>query len=146
MALLLYSGQRSGDVRQMGPQHIEPGGIRVRQQKTRTELLIPIHPELRQLLTSETFHLCFITNNNGSPYTAGGFGDWFKQACRVAGLAHCSAHGLRHAAARRLADAGCSPHEIASITGHRSLAEVARYTAASDQKRLAAAAMAKIKG
>jgi integrase len=146
MALLLYTGQRSGDVRLMGEQHIEDGGIRVRQQKTGNELLIPIHPELRQVLTAARGHLCFIINNNGSPYSAGGFGDWFKQACRSAGLGHCSAHGLRHAAARRLADAGCSPHEIASITGHRSLAEVVRYTAAADQKRLAAAAMSKVKG
>jgi integrase len=146
MALLLYTGQRCGDVRLMGEQHFEDGCISVRQQKTRTKLLIPIHPELRQVLTSATSRMCFITSNNGSPYTAGSFGDWFKQGCRAAGLGHCSAHGLRHAAARRLADAGCSPHEIAAITGHRSLAEVARYTAAADQKRLAAAAMSKVKG
>jgi len=39
----------------------------------------------------------------------------------AAGLSHCSAHGLGHAAARRLADAGATPHEIASITGHVAL-------------------------
>ena len=143
MALLLYTGQRSGDVRLMGEQHIEDGSFRV--QKTRTELLIPIHPELRPILATASGHLCFITNNNGAPYTSGSFAMWFKKACRAAGLNHCSAHGLRHAAARRLADAGATPHEIAAITGHRSLAEVARYTAAADQKRLAAVAMSKVK-
>ena len=103
------------------------------------------HPELRPILAAASGHLCFITNNNGAPYTSGSFAMWFKKACRAAGLNHCSAHGLRHAAARRLADAGATPHEIAAITGHRSLAEVARYTAAADQKRLAAAAMSKVK-
>jgi Phage integrase family len=63
----------------------------------------------------------------------------------MANLRHCSAHGLRKAAARRLAEAGCTEHEIAAITGHASLREVARYTKAADQKRLAAAAMGKVK-
>ena len=60
-------------------------------------------------------------------------------------LRHCSAHGLRKAAARRLAEAGCSTHEIAAITGHASLKEVARYTEAADRKRLAQSAMAKVR-
>jgi len=50
-------------------------------------------------------------------------------------LRNCSAHGLRKAAARRLAEAGCTEHEIAAITGHASLREVQRYTKAADQKR-----------
>jgi integrase len=63
----------------------------------------------------------------------------------MANLHHCSAHGLRKAAARRLAEAGCSEHEIAAITGHASLDEVRTYTKAVNQKRLAEAAMAKVK-
>jgi integrase len=51
---------------------------------------------------------------------------------------------LRKAAARRLAEIGCSAHEIAAITGHASLAEVQRYTKAADRKRLAQSAMAKL--
>jgi integrase len=58
---------------------------------------------------------------------------------------HCSAHGLRKATARRLAEAGCTMHEIAAITGHASLSEVQRYTKAADQARLARAAMDKAK-
>jgi integrase len=46
-------------------------------------------------------------------------------------------HGLRHAAATRLAEAGASPHQIAAITGHKSLTEVARYTKTADQIRMA---------
>jgi integrase len=69
---------------------------------------------------------------------------WFRKACNAAGLPHCSAHGLRKAAARRLAEGGCTAHEIAAITGHASLREVARYTRAADQRNLAVAAMAKV--
>jgi integrase len=53
-------------------------------------------------------------------------------------------HGLRKVAATRLAEAGCTAHEIASITGHSSLKEIEPYTRAADQKRLAKAAMKKV--
>jgi hypothetical protein len=53
-------------------------------------------------------------------------------------------HGLRKAAARRLAEAGCTEKEIAAVTGHTTLKEVARYTRAAEQKRLAAGALAKL--
>jgi integrase len=58
-------------------------------------------------------------------------------------LPHCSFHGLRKAVASRLADIGCTPHEIAAITGHASLKEIERYTRTADRKRLAASAIAK---
>jgi integrase len=60
-------------------------------------------------------------------------------------LHHCSFHGLRKAASVRLAEAGCTPHEIAAITGHASLKEIVRYTQTADRKRLAASAMEKVK-
>ena len=90
-------------------------------------------------------HLTFLTTQFGQPFTAAGFGNWFRERCDGAGLRHCSAHGLRKAAARRLAEAGCTAHEIAAITGHASLREITRYTKAVDQKKLAAAAMEKVK-
>jgi hypothetical protein len=50
------------------------------------------------------------------------------------------AHGLSQSV-RRLAEAGCSANEIASISGHATLREVGRYTKAADQRRMAVAAM-----
>jgi integrase len=52
-------------------------------------------------------------------------------------------HGLRKAACRRLAEAGCSANEIMAISGHATMKELVRYTAAADQARLARNAMAK---
>jgi hypothetical protein len=51
---------------------------------------------------------------------------------------------LRKAAARRLAEAGCSANEIAAITGHAKLEEAARYAKAAEQKRLARAAIERL--
>jgi integrase len=147
LALLLYSGQRKSDVVRMGPQHIRNGGLRVRQDKTDAELVIPLHPTLASIIAaSPSGHLAFLTTQFGRPFSVAGFGNWFREQCDMANLHHCSAHGLRKAAARRLAEAGCSEHEIAAITGHASLSEVRRYTKAVNQKRLAEAAMAKVKG
>ena len=57
---------------------------------------------------------------------------------RKAGLPEeASVHGLRKAACRRLAEAGCSANVIAAISGHKSLKEVSRYTAAADQGKMA---------
>ena len=146
LALLLYTGQRRSDVVRMGPQHIRSGVLGVRQQKPGIELAIPVHSALAAVIAeTPTYHLTFLTNQFGRPFTAGYFGQWFREQCDMAGLRHCSAHGLRKAAARRLAEAGCSTHEIAAITGHASLKEVARYTEAVDRRRLAQSAMAKVR-
>jgi integrase len=141
-ALLLYSGQRRADVAQMGRQHIKDGAIEIRQQKTGREVTIPIHSELRPIIETAT-DMTFIVTPSGKPYEAASFGKLVRAWCNEAGLPHCSAHGLRKAAARRLAEAGCTAHEIAAITGHASLKEVERYTSAADRKRLARAAMQK---
>jgi integrase len=146
LALLLYTGQRRSDVVRMGRQHIRDAVLQVRQQKTGAELSIPVHPVLAAIVAeTPADHLSFLTTQFGQPFTAAGFGNWFREQCNEAGLPHCSAHGLRKAAARRLAEAGCTEHEIAAITGHASLREVARYTKAADQKKLAASAMEKVK-
>src|SRR5262249_18348512 len=73
------------------------------------------------------------------------FTDQFRAWCDAAGLPkRCVFHGLRKAALTRLADAGCTAHEIAAISGHKTLSEVERYTKATNQARLARAAMERI--
>jgi integrase len=145
LALLLYTGQRRGDVVRMGRQHVRDGAIAVRQEKTRAALTIPLHPELAAIIDdAPADNLTFLTTAFGRPFTAAGFGNWFREQCDDAGLKHCASHGLRKAVARRLAEAGCTEKEIAAITGHASLREVARYTKAADQVLLARAAMEKV--
>jgi integrase len=143
-ALLLYTGQRRGDVIRMGAQHIRAGTLHVTQEKTGAVLAIPVHAHLAAVIAATpSGHLTFLTTRYGGPFTPSAFSDWFREECDAAGLPHCSAHGLRKAAARRLAEAGCTAHEIGAITGHASLVELVRYTRAADQRRLAEAAMAK---
>ena len=146
LALLLYTAQRRSDVVRMGRQHIRDDVVHVRQQKTGATLAIPLHPALAAIIeATPSEHLMLLTTSFGKPFTAPGFGNWFREQCNAAFLPkHCSAHGLRKAACRRLAEAGCSANVIASISGHTTLTEVARYTKAADQERMARDGMAAI--
>ena len=145
-ALLLYTAQRRGDVIRMGRQHIRGGLISVRQNKTGTALQIPIHPALQTILdATPSDHLTFLVTSFGKPFTAPGFGNLFREWCNEADLPRgLSAHGLRKAACRRLAEAGCSANQIMAISGHRSLSEAEKYVRAADQVRLARSAMATV--
>jgi integrase len=144
LMLLLYTAQRRGDIVGMGRQHIRNCALYVRQQKTGTELEIPVHTDLQKALDTVAGNFTFLVTERGRPFTPAGFGNWFRDRCAEAGLPkHCSAHGLRKAACRRLAEAGCTAHQIAAISGHASLREVERYTKAVDQARLARQAMRK---
>lgn len=147
MALLLYTAQRRSDVIKMGPQHVRDGVLTLRQQKTGTPLVIPVHPELaRVIAASPCGNLAFLVTGEdapvpGVPISNSGIGNAFRRWCDEAGLsASCSSHGLRKAACRRLAEAGCSAPQIAAISGHKSLREVQHYIAEADQARLARAA------
>jgi integrase len=147
LALLLYTAQRRSDVVTMGRQHVRGGAIHVRQQKTNSRLAIPVHSELQRALdASPADNMTFLVAKGGKPFSPAGFTNWFRDCVKEAGLPdNCSPHGLRKAASRRLAEAGCSPHQIMAVTGHKGLKEVVIYTAAANQEQLARDAMATIK-
>ena len=106
---------------------------------------IPILPALAaSLAATPTGHLCLLTTAEGKPFTAAGFGNWFRAQCDAAGLDGCSAHGLRKVATRRLAEAGCTDEEMMAITGHRTRSELSRYSRGASQKIGAKAAFAKL--
>lgn len=141
--LMLYTGQRRSDAVKMGWQHVTGSKIAVCQQKTNKRLLIPMHPVLQAVMAvTARENMTFLVTAYGKPFTPAGFGNWFRDRCDEAGLPQCSAHGLRKAASRRLAEAGCSNQQIKAITGHVTDKEVSVYTAAADQVLLAEQAMA----
>lgn len=135
--LMLLTGQRGGDVRILGRQHIKGNRIVVTQEKTKATVSLPIlAPLTESILAAPTGDLVFLVSEHGRPFFRKGFGNKIRQWCDEAGLPQCSAHGLRKAAARRFAEAGCSNQQIKSWTGHTTDSEVARYTAAADQQAL----------
>ena len=142
-----YTGQRRGDVLKMARSAYASGCIEVRQEKTDEPLTIPAHWRLKRYLDEVPKHsLLFVVDANGRPLQETGFSKEFRAALDSAGLSGLHFHGLRHSAGRALAEAGCSSHEIQSITGHRTLQMVEHYTKAARQKKLASAAIAKLEG
>src|SRR5215831_18352500 len=63
---------------------------------------------------------------------------------RIGLTGRLNVHGLRYLAAINLADAGCTAHEIASVTGHHTLAMVQKYTEKANRRRLAKNAIARL--
>jgi integrase len=90
--------------------------------------------------------MTFLITEYGKPHPAKGFGAWMEKRCKEAGLEGCSSHGLRKAAARRLAEAGCTNQQIKAIAGHKTDKEVSRYTAAANQITLSDQAMLALGG
>src|SRR5260370_41378348 len=120
----------------MGPQDIRNGVLGVRQQKTGFELAIPVHSTLAAVIAeTPTYHLTFLTKQFGRPFTAGYFGQWFREQCDMAGLRHCSAHGLPKGAARRLAEGGGTPDGVAALTRHARPEGVRHQTKKNAEKR-----------
>ena len=151
-ALLLYSGQRRSDVVQMCWTDVHDNTIFVVPKKTsrssRVKLQVPIHPALADVLeASGRADGTILKTAYGRSFTNNGFGNYMAEKIDAAGLpGRCVTHGIRKAAARRLAEAGCTANEIAAITGHATLQEVSRYTKAAEQKKLAESAMQRLAG
>lgn len=95
-------------------------------------------------------YLTFIMSERGKPMIPEGCTNWFRKLVELVvddqgygllpdGPLH---HGLPKATCRRLAEAGCSAHEIIAISGHQTVTEVTRYTVAANRVHLAERAVA----
>ena len=99
--------------------------------------------------------LAFLLNEYGKPFaSAAAFGNRFADWCEQSGLEPvlCDdgrersyrAHGLRKAACKALAHAGCTGPEIMAVSGHSSLAQVQVYIDEAEADVMAEAAITKL--
>jgi integrase len=141
-----HTGQRLGDVAKMTWGDIGLNGVKVIQEKTGTKLTIPLHRDLKaELALHPRKGVTIVSQGNGARLSKDGMKSFTHRAIREAGLGtECVFHGLRKLAAGSMAEMGCTAIEIASITGHKSLSEVERYTRGASQITLATAAMRKM--
>lgn len=148
VTLMLYTGAARVDVVKLGPWNVREGRIEYRRQKTMRVngmlVSIPLHPDLAKVLADLPDDRPYLATAYGKSRSPEGLGNSMREWCDAAGLHNCTAHGLRKACARRLADAGATSHEIMAVTGHKTLAEVQRYTESAMREGLADAAHAKL--
>jgi integrase len=144
--LLLYTGQRVGDVVRMRRSDIVQGAVVVVQDKTAEPLKIQIHPALaRALKAGPSNGIYLIGDATGRPIQRRGLSSLIVKAAKLAGLPRkCVAHGLRKAILRRLAEHGSSTKQIQAVSGHRTLTEIERYTRQADQRKLAKSAIGRL--
>lgn len=145
LALLLYLGVRKGDLVRLGPSNSNGAEIKFVPNKTRhkrtAESVKPILPALAHVLAqTPTGELTFLETGQGRPFTAKGFGGWFRARCDEAGLPQCSAHGLRKLGATRCAENGATDHELMALYDWTSPNQAATYTRAASREKMAASA------
>jgi Phage integrase family len=98
----------------------------------------PILPILADIISrSPTGDLTFLVTSFGKPFTAAGFGNWFREQCDEAALPHCSAHGLRKAGATIAAERGATDRQLMALYDWETAAQANVYTAAADRRQLA---------
>lgn len=146
MELILWTDQRRSDVVKMGKAQIVDGCIPVEQEKTGATLWLPVAPQLLEAIVAmapgATSPFCFLMTKRGGPFKKESFGNFFKAACIAAGLPHCSAHGLRKATLRRMAELEMANKTMKSLSGQTSDKTLAIYTRDASQKKLANSAVA----
>lgn len=136
--LLLLTGQRRGDAVRLGWDMVRERVLTVEQEKTGAIAHIPVQDELFDVVKDLPIGKPWLRNANAAPWASGdAFGMRFAEWCDAAALpTRCRAHGLRKAFCCFWAEKGHSTHQIAAMSGHLSLTEVARYTEAADRLRL----------
>ena len=134
-ALLLYTGQRRGDVVRMRWSDFDGKFISLTQEKTGEHVAVRVHRDLRAALMSVEHRGDFIlTTRAGKPVDKTALTKAIKARLRAIGEPDLVLHGLRKAAGVKLAEAGASVQMIMSVLGHRS-PKMALYYAAQASKR-----------
>lgn len=158
--LFLYTGQRISDVVKMRRNVVKDDKIRVRQQKTKKWLWVPLHFKLREeLLRAPKDSLFLICNRERQQFTedavrsrhitimknlmqhADAEGEMVTLYAEETG-ARYKVHGLRKNAVIALLQAGSSVHETAAVTG-QSEEMVLYYARQIQQEALAHSAVAR---
>ncbi len=120
LLLALWTGQRQGDLLRLTWGQYDGQTIRLQQQKTGVRVVIPVAEALRTALDplrAAPSHRILQTSR-GTDWTQAGFQHSWRIACQNAGIVGLTFHDLRGTAVTRLAIAGATEAEIATLTGH----------------------------
>lgn len=145
LGLLLFTGVRRSDVVKLGRQMRREGWLHFtefkgRERKPKVRQL-PLLPVLDRIIAASALgNMTFLVTEFDRPFTAEGFGNWFRERCIEAGVPG-RAHGLRKAGATIAAENGATEHMLMSIYGWESPKQAALYTKKARRKKLAQAGM-----
>lgn len=119
ITLALWTGQRQGDLLRLPWSAFDGERIRLKQSKTGTRVEIPAGAPLKAALNgTKRQSPIILVNSDKKPWTADGFRSSWRKACQAASVTGVTFNDLRGTAVTRLAIAGATEAEIATITGH----------------------------
>lgn len=136
--LMVNVGTARADVHLTTWTQTDDEGFEYTRRKTGVPVAVALAESLKGALDAlPRKHVCIITTEYGKPFTVDGFSGWMRDAIKEAGIVDltCRPHGLRKTLGRRMADAGCTAHDIMAVLGHLTLAEAERYTREADRRR-----------
>src|SRR5262249_4073106 len=153
LLLALWPGQRQGDLLRLPWSAYDGTHIRLRQSKSigknrrMVSIQVRVGAPLKAALdaTPKQSPIILITSR-GRPWTEDGFRASWGKACKAANIEEVTFNDLRGSAVTRLALAGCTEAEIATITGHslRSVRAILDTHYLSSQPALAESAITKL--
>jgi len=125
MILALHTGQRQGDILRLTWTNYDGTAITLRQGKSRRQgnpgrqVVIPCTKTLHRMLDRMKRNSTLIlTTPTGRPFKKRYFARLWDEASADAGITDLHFHDLRGTAVTMLAEAGCTPPMIGTITGH----------------------------
>jgi len=117
--LALWTGQREGDLLRLTWSAYDGETIRLKQSKTGARVTVPVGTPLKAALdTAPRLSPVILLTSESKPWTPDGFRSSFAKARAKAGIVGVTFNDLRGTAVTRLALAGATEAEIATITGH----------------------------
>ncbi|KQU81297.1 integrase [Ensifer sp. Root31] len=142
LEIMLNIGARLSDASRIGRQHESAGWLRFTAFKNRNKHPTVIEVRMTSDLTSalratETGDLTYLVSEYGAAFTINGLGNRMREWCDAAGLPHCSAHGLRKAAAVMLAESGATAPELCAIFGWSKLETAETYIRKAQKRKMA---------
>ena len=132
--LLIYTGMRRSEVRNLQWPDVKPDTITVRQGKGDKLRHIPIHPALAEALAEHKpngGHV--LPGRGGEPMSDSGL---FSRLKKVSGDVHCRPHDFRRTVATSLAEQEVAPNVIDKIMGWSARTVGSRYYIRTADRRM----------
>lgn len=119
LILALHTGQRQGDMLRLSWADYDGMRLAFRQRKTGVHVEIPCTTALKRMLDGlQRRSPLILTTPTGRGWTPYHFRHRWADTAKKAGIEGLHFHDLRGTAITMLSEAGCTPQEIAAITGH----------------------------
>lgn len=136
LELAMHTGLRRSDLVRVGKQHLKTDSLSITTAKTSARITVELPKRVLDIIeATPTGDLHFLVTEFNKPFSVAGFGNWFGDCARKAGVEK-NTHGLRKLAATMAANGGATAHELMSQFGWSNSKQAEVYTRGADRARL----------